>query len=78
MTSSFAIRVYGYIILAVGVSNAINDFTGRLQYSSAEGLATITADCAILFIAGITLALASSLQRLERRLDKLEKKDSEK
>jgi hypothetical protein len=74
MASSFAIRIYGFVFLAVGVSNIVLDYFTRIRYSSPQDLGVITSDCAILFIAGITLAIAKGLQQLEHRLDKLEAK----
>ena len=70
--SSFALRVFGYIILALGLGGTANDHITRYFYSFPQNMGIVLGNGAICLLGLVTISVATSIKKLERRLDLLE------
>jgi hypothetical protein len=73
MPNAKVVRIYGWVMLAVGVLSSGQDVYGRIRYAFPLDMGIVIGNGAIVIVAGLALVVAGSLQNLEGRLDKLEK-----
>jgi hypothetical protein len=66
------IRILGYLVLAAGLGGMAIDYIARLQYSAPQNMGIVLGNSALALVGCVTWALATALQKVERRLDELE------
>jgi hypothetical protein len=71
-----SLQVAGYIILAAGLSGTALDYIFRYFYSFPQNMGIVLGNSAIVLLGCVTWMAATSIKKLERRLDLLEGKTS--
>ena len=72
-SSDFPIRLFGYVILAFGVSSMAVYYIGEFLYSLPRNMGIVLGNGALTLLGCVTLAVADSLKKFERRLEQLER-----
>lgn len=66
------LKLYGYVVLIIGLSDFALYYFGRTAYSLPQSMGIVLGSCATVLLGLITLSAANVLQKLERRLERLE------
>jgi hypothetical protein len=69
---SLPMQIFGYLILALGLGGCALYYGPRLAYGHARDMGIVLGNGAIVLLGLVTIAAASALRTIERRLRALE------
>jgi len=67
--SSFWVFVFGYLMLAAGITSAGWDIYGRVELLMPREMGTVIGECALILTGLLAIIIGQSLQRIEKQLE---------
>jgi hypothetical protein len=72
--TSYPVRLFAYVILAGGVISTAADFFNRPEFSIPTDMGIVIGNGALILLGLATWAIATSLESVEKRLERIENK----